>query len=68
VAVGRTTQFLVGIGRRTHNMLWTIAGLMVILWMLGLMTSYTMGGMIHILLVVAIIMVALNLFQGRRTL
>jgi len=49
-------------------MLWTFAGIMVILWMLGLMTSYTMGGMIHILLVVAIIMVALNLFQGRRSL
>lgn len=49
-------------------MLWTIAGLMVILWMLGLVTSYTMGGMIHILLVVAIIMIALNLFQGRRML
>jgi uncharacterized protein DUF5670 len=47
-------------------MLWTIAVVMVILWLLGLVTSYTMGGFIHILLVVAIIMVLVNLIQGRR--
>jgi hypothetical protein len=39
---------------------------MIVLWLLGLVTSYTMGGFIHILLVLAIIMVLFNLFSGRR--
>ena len=48
-------------------MLYTIAVVLLILWVLGLVTSYTMGGLLHILLVVAVIMVALNLISGRRT-
>lgn len=47
-------------------MLWTIAVVLLILWALGLVSSYTMGGFIHILLVVAIIVVLLNVIQGRR--
>ena len=47
-------------------MLWTIAVILVILWLLGLVSSYTMGGFIHILLVLAVIVVVLNIFQGRR--
>jgi len=47
-------------------MLWTIAVIMLVLWLLGLVTSYTMGGFIHILLVIAIVMVLVNLIQGRR--
>jgi len=47
-------------------MLWTIAVILVILWALGLVSSYTMGGFIHILLVIAIIVVVVNLIQGRR--
>ena len=47
-------------------MLWTIAVVLIILWLLGLVSSYTMGGFIHILLVVAIIMVLIRLIQGRR--
>jgi predicted ferric reductase len=47
-------------------MLWTIAGILIILWLLGLVTSYSMGGFIHILLVVAVIVVLFNLIQGRR--
>jgi len=46
-------------------MLWTIAVVLLILWILGLVTSYTMGGFIHILLVVAIVMVLVRLVQGR---
>lgn len=46
-------------------MLWTIAVIMIVLWLLGLVSSYTMGGFIHILLVVAIIMVVVNVIQGR---
>ena len=47
-------------------MLWTIAGILIILWLLGLITSYTLGGFIHILLVVALVVIVVNLLQGRR--
>ena len=47
-------------------MLWTIAVVLLVLWLLGLVTSYTMGGLIHLLLVLAIIVVVIRLIQGRR--
>lgn len=47
-------------------MLWTIAVILMVLWALGLVTSYTMGGFIHILLVIAIITVLVSVIQGRR--
>jgi len=47
-------------------MLWTIAVILIVLWLLGLVSSYTMGGLIHVLLVVAIIMVLVQFIQGRR--
>jgi len=47
-------------------MLWTIAVVFILLWLLGLVSSYTMGGFIHILLVIAIITVLVRLIQGRR--
>ncbi len=47
-------------------MLWTIAIILVILWALGLVSSYTLGGFIHILLVLAIIVVVVGFLQGRR--
>lgn len=46
-------------------MLYTIAVILLVLWLLGLVTSYTMGGFIHLLLVVAVIMVLIRLIQGR---
>jgi Family of unknown function (DUF5670) len=46
-------------------MLWTIAVVLLILWALGLVSRYTMGGFIHILLIVALIVVVVNIFQGR---
>lgn len=49
-------------------MLWTIAVVLVLLWALGLVSSYTMGGFIHILLVVAVIVVLIRLIGGRKTL
>ena len=49
-------------------MLWTIAVILIVLWLLGLVSSYTMGGFIHILLVVAIIVVLVNVISGRRAL
>jgi hypothetical protein len=47
-------------------MLWTIAVILIVLWLLGMVSSYTMGGFIHILIVVAVIMVLVNLISGRR--
>jgi hypothetical protein len=49
-------------------MLWTIAVLLLVLWALGLVTSYTMNGFIHILLVLAIVTVLVRIIQGRRVL
>ena len=49
-------------------MLETIAVILIILWLLGLVSSYTMGGFIHILLVLAIIIILINVIQGRRPL
>jgi len=47
-------------------MLWTIVVILVILWVLGLATSYTAGGLIHILLVIAIVVILINVISGRR--
>jgi hypothetical protein len=47
-------------------MLWTIAIILVVLWVLGLVSSYTIGGFIHILIVLAIIIVLVQVIQGRR--
>jgi hypothetical protein len=49
-------------------MLWTITIILLVLWVLGLVSSYTLGGWIHLLLIIALIVVVLNLFQGRRRL
>ena len=49
-------------------MLYTIAMILLVLWVLGLVTSYTMGGFIHILLVIAVIVILLQVIQGRRIL
>jgi hypothetical protein len=48
------------------DLLWTIAVILAILWLLGLVTSYTLGGFVHILLVLAIIVVLIRVIQGRR--
>ena len=47
-------------------MLWTICVVLIVLWLLGVVTSYTMGGLIHILLVIAIIVVLVNVISGRK--
>jgi hypothetical protein len=49
-------------------MLWTIFVILLILWLLGLVSGYTMGGVIHVLLVIAIIVLVIRLIQGRRLL
>lgn len=48
-------------------MLYTIIMILIVLWLLGLATSYTMGGLIHVLLVIALVVFVFNLIQGRRT-
>jgi asparagine N-glycosylation enzyme membrane subunit Stt3 len=49
-----------------EDMLWTIAAVLVVLWVLGLVTSYTVGGFIHILIVLAVVVVLIRVIQGRR--
>ena len=49
-------------------MLYTIAVILVVLWLLGLVTSYTMGGFVHVLLVIAIVVILIRVISGRRVL
>ncbi len=49
-------------------MLWTIFVILLVLWLLGMVTSYTLGGFIHILLVIAVVVVIIRVIQGRRPL
>jgi len=49
-------------------MLWTIVIILLILWLLGMVSSYTLGGFLHILLVIALIVIVIRLIQGRRAL
>lgn len=48
-------------------MLWTIAAILVILWLVGLLTGYTVGGVLHVLLVIALIVIVVGFLRGRRT-
>jgi len=52
--------------RREDAMLWTIAVILAVLWLLGMVSSYTMGGFVHLLLLLAVVVVLINLIQGRR--
>jgi hypothetical protein len=52
--------------RNEASMLWTIVVILLLLWALGLVTSYTLGGLIHVLLLLAIIVVLVRIIQGRR--
>ena len=66
-----TTEQTAALGQsRLHwgenNMLWTIFTILLILWLFGLVTSYTLGGFIHILLVLAIVVFAIRIIEGRR--
>jgi hypothetical protein len=51
---------------RKMDLLWTLAVILVILWLLGMVSSYTLGGFVHILLVLAIVVVLIRVIQGRR--
>lgn len=52
--------------KKDENMLWTIAVILLVLWALGLVSSYTMGGFIHVLLVIAVIVVLIRLIRGEK--
>jgi hypothetical protein len=64
----RVSQQHFGGNGKENVMLYTIAVVLIILWLLGLVTSTTLGGFVHILLVVAIIMVLVNIISGRKSL
>lgn len=49
-------------------MLWTIFVILLVLWLLGMVSSYTLGGFIHLLLVIALVVIVIRLIQGRRAL
>jgi hypothetical protein len=49
-------------------MLWTLVIILLILWLLGMVSSYTLGGLVHILLVIALVVIVIRLIQGRRAL
>jgi hypothetical protein len=51
----------------SKTMLWTIVVVLFVLWALGMVTSYTMGGLVHLLLVLAVVAVVINLLRGRRS-
>ncbi len=55
-----------GSGGDNKTMLWTIFVILIVLWLLGLVTSYTLGGFIHILLVIAIVVALIQIISGRR--
>jgi uncharacterized protein DUF5670 len=48
------------------DLLWTVAIILLVLWLLGMVTSYTLGGFVHILLVLAVVVVLIRVIQGRR--
>jgi hypothetical protein len=52
--------------KRRKEMIWTICVVLLVLWLLGMVSSYTLGGLIHVLLVVAIVVVLIRVIQGRR--
>jgi hypothetical protein len=54
------------LARRIPRMLWTIFVILLVMWLLGMVSSYTLGGFIHILLVIAIAVVLIRIIQGRR--
>jgi hypothetical protein len=54
------------VSKENKNMLWTIFVILLVLWALGLVTAYTMGGLIHVLLVIALVVLVIRLLQGRR--
>jgi len=68
MSASRIRRKVANVKKRRFIMLWTIAVILIVLWLLGLVSSYTMGGFIHILIVVAIVTVLVRVIQGRKVL
>ncbi len=70
VPLGRRGRRLVLVSSLVEEvaMLWTIFVILLVLWLLGVVTSYTVGGFVHVLLIVAVVIAVLQLIQGRRAL
>jgi hypothetical protein len=66
MAPGRSARRRASHGEKENVMLWTICLILVILWLLGIVSSYTLGGFIHLLLFLAICIVLIRIIQGRR--
>ncbi len=64
----RSCEVTYNLTERNKLMLWTIFVILLVLWLIGLVSSYTMGGFIHILLVIAIVVLIIQLLSGRRSL
>ena len=62
---GNGTEWARHSDRRDTDMLWTIFVILLVLWLLGVVTSYTLGGFIHILLVMALVVMLIRIIQGR---
>jgi len=58
---------LTNFGETEDTMLWTLVAVLLVLWVLGLATSYTLGGLLHVLLLVALVIAVMQLVSGRRT-
>lgn len=56
-----------GVKKERENMLWTICVVLLVFWALGMVTSYTMGGFLHVLLILAVVVLLVRLIQGRRS-
>jgi hypothetical protein len=54
------------VSKENRNMLWTIFVVLLVMWLFGLVTAYTMGGLLHILLVIALVVLVIQLLQGHR--
>jgi asparagine N-glycosylation enzyme membrane subunit Stt3 len=67
-SLSRSARYALEVGKDRKTMLSTLIVILVILWLLGMLTSYTLGGFIHILLVIAIVVVLLRIIQGRNPL
>ena len=68
MSVPATPALAGGDRQREGEMLWTIFVILAVLWLLGMVSSYTAGGLIHLLLLVAVVVLVINLLQGRRSL
>jgi len=64
--VGRSNYDSPNYGKRRSKMLETIAVVLIVLWLLGFVSSYTMGGFIHVLLILAVVVILIRVIQGRR--